>query len=154
LVVVSHAIRALDELAVPSRNLGWRFWTTDAYALSTSIGTAKLSFGVDHGGDIHGVFNIVQGALTDSNWRITAACISFRAAIPVVAPSCQRRSPKSAHAPAINSTQVGISAICRYSVSRLDVFGSTARADDFNPRAATQTFFWWNSLAPRPSFGL
>lgn len=42
---------------------------------------------------------------------------------------------------AIAQHQAGISAICqRYSISRLDVFGSAARADDFNPTSSDADF--------------
>lgn len=43
--------------------------------------------------------------------------------------------------PAIAQHRSGISAICqRYHISRLDVFGSAARADDFNPASSDADF--------------
>ena len=43
--------------------------------------------------------------------------------------------------PAIAQHRSGISAICqRYRISRLDVFGSAARADDFNPASSDADF--------------
>ena len=43
--------------------------------------------------------------------------------------------------PAIALHRTGISAICqRYRISRLDVFGSAARADDFNPASSDVDF--------------
>ncbi len=43
--------------------------------------------------------------------------------------------------PLIAQNRAGISAICkRYSISRLDVFGSAARADDFNPASSDADF--------------
>ena len=44
--------------------------------------------------------------------------------------------------PAIAQHRSGISAICqRYGISRLEVFGSAARADDFNPASSDADFF-------------
>lgn len=54
--------------------------------------------------------------------------------------------------PAIAQHRSGISAICqRYHISRLEVFGSAARADDFNPASSDVDF--WVEFAPdvRPS---
>ena len=43
--------------------------------------------------------------------------------------------------PAIAQHRSGISAICqRYRISRLEVFGSAARADDFNPESSDADF--------------
>ena len=43
--------------------------------------------------------------------------------------------------PAIAQHRSGISAICqRYRISRLEVFGSAARADDFNPASSDADF--------------
>ena len=43
--------------------------------------------------------------------------------------------------PAIAQHRAGISAICqRYHISRLEVFGSAARADDFNPASSDVDF--------------
>lgn len=43
--------------------------------------------------------------------------------------------------PAIAQHRLGISAICqRYRISRLEVFGSAARADDFNPASSDADF--------------
>jgi predicted nucleotidyltransferase len=43
--------------------------------------------------------------------------------------------------PFIAQHRPGILAICqRYSISRLDVFGSAARADDFNPASSDADF--------------
>lgn len=43
--------------------------------------------------------------------------------------------------PAIAQHRSGISAICqRYRISRLDVFGSAARADDFDPASSDADF--------------
>ncbi|MDP3655164.1 MAG: nucleotidyltransferase domain-containing protein [Rhodoferax sp.] len=43
--------------------------------------------------------------------------------------------------PAIAQHRSGISAICqRYRISRLEVFGSAARADDFNPATSDADF--------------
>jgi uncharacterized protein len=43
--------------------------------------------------------------------------------------------------PAISQYRSGISAICqRYRISRLEVFGSAARADDFNPASSDADF--------------
>ena len=43
--------------------------------------------------------------------------------------------------PAIFEHLTGISAICqRYGISRLEVFGSGARADDFNPASSDADF--------------
>ena len=43
--------------------------------------------------------------------------------------------------PAIAQHRSGISAICQcYRISRLDVFGSAARADDFNPASSDADF--------------
>lgn len=43
--------------------------------------------------------------------------------------------------PAIAEHRSGISAICqRYRIARLDVFGSAARADDFNPASSDADF--------------
>jgi predicted nucleotidyltransferase len=43
--------------------------------------------------------------------------------------------------PAIAQHRSGISAICqRYRIRRLDVFGSAARADDFNPASSDADF--------------
>jgi len=43
--------------------------------------------------------------------------------------------------PAIAQHRSGISAICqRFRISRLDVFGSAARADDFNPASSDADF--------------
>jgi predicted nucleotidyltransferase len=43
--------------------------------------------------------------------------------------------------PAIAQHSSGISAICqRYRISRLEVFGSAARADDFNPASSDADF--------------
>jgi hypothetical protein len=43
--------------------------------------------------------------------------------------------------PAIAQHRSGISAICqRYHVRRLEVFGSAARADDFNPESSDADF--------------
>lgn len=43
--------------------------------------------------------------------------------------------------PAIAQHRSGISAICqRYHISRLEVFGSAARADDFNPASSDADF--------------
>jgi len=43
--------------------------------------------------------------------------------------------------PAIAQHRSGISAICqRYGISRLEVFGSAARADDFNPASSDADF--------------
>ena len=43
--------------------------------------------------------------------------------------------------PAIAQHRSGISAICRrYGISRLEVFGSAARADDFNPATSDADF--------------
>jgi predicted nucleotidyltransferase len=43
--------------------------------------------------------------------------------------------------PAISQHRAGISAICqRYRISRLEVFGSAARADDFNPASSDADF--------------
>lgn len=43
--------------------------------------------------------------------------------------------------PAIVQHRSGISAICqRYRISRLEVFGSAARADDFNPATSDADF--------------
>ncbi len=43
--------------------------------------------------------------------------------------------------PAIAQHRAGIAAICeRYGISRLDVFGSAARADDFNPGSSDADF--------------
>ena len=43
--------------------------------------------------------------------------------------------------PAIAQHRTGIATICkRYSVSRLEVFGSAARADDFNPATSDVDF--------------
>ena len=43
--------------------------------------------------------------------------------------------------PLIAQPRPGIAEICqRYSISRLDVFGSAARADDFNPASSDADF--------------
>ena len=43
--------------------------------------------------------------------------------------------------PAIAQHRSGIAAICqRYRISRLEVFGSAARADDFNPASSDADF--------------
>lgn len=43
--------------------------------------------------------------------------------------------------PLIDQHRPGIAAIClRYRISRLDVFGSAARADDFNPTSSDADF--------------
>jgi predicted nucleotidyltransferase len=43
--------------------------------------------------------------------------------------------------PAIAQHRSGISAICqRYRISRLEVFGSATRADDFNPASSDADF--------------
>jgi hypothetical protein len=43
--------------------------------------------------------------------------------------------------PAIAKHRIGINAICqRYHISRLEVFGSAARADDFNPASSDADF--------------
>jgi predicted nucleotidyltransferase len=43
--------------------------------------------------------------------------------------------------PAISQHRSGISSICqRYRISRLEVFGSAARADDFNPASSDADF--------------
>lgn len=43
--------------------------------------------------------------------------------------------------PAIGQHRLGISAICqRYHISRLEVFGSAARAHDFNPASSDANF--------------
>lgn len=43
--------------------------------------------------------------------------------------------------PAISQHRSGISAICqRYHISRLEVFGSAARADDFDPASSDADF--------------
>jgi predicted nucleotidyltransferase len=43
--------------------------------------------------------------------------------------------------PDIAQHRIGISAICqRYHISRLEVFGSAARADDFNPASSDADF--------------
>lgn len=43
--------------------------------------------------------------------------------------------------PAIAQHRSGISAICQsYRISRLEVFGSAARADDFNPASSDADF--------------
>jgi predicted nucleotidyltransferase len=43
--------------------------------------------------------------------------------------------------PAIAQHRAGISAICqRYRILRLEVFGSAARADDFNPESSDADF--------------
>jgi len=43
--------------------------------------------------------------------------------------------------PAIAQHRTGISAICqRYRISRLEVFGSAARADDFDPESSDADF--------------
>ena len=49
--------------------------------------------------------------------------------------------------------RAGISAICqRYRISRLDVFGSAARADDFNPASSDADFLV--EFAPDANAGL
>lgn len=48
--------------------------------------------------------------------------------------------------PAIAQHRSGIAAICqRHGIHRLEVFGSAARADDFNPDSSDADF-WWSSL--------
>ena len=55
--------------------------------------------------------------------------------------------------PAIAQHRSGISAICqRYRISRLDVFGSAARADDFNPASSDADFLV--EFAPEAHVGL
>ncbi len=45
-----------------------------------------------------------------------------------------------------------LAALCRrHGVARLEVFGSAARGEDFDPRRAMPTFLW-NSALP-PAFG-
>jgi predicted nucleotidyltransferase len=45
--------------------------------------------------------------------------------------------------PAIVQHRSGIAAICQLdSIRRLGVFGSAARADDFNPESSDADFFW------------
>lgn len=53
--------------------------------------------------------------------------------------------------PAIAQHQAGISAICRrYSIRQLDVFGSAARADDFNPTSSDADFLVEFARGTRP----
>ncbi|HAL40501.1 MAG TPA: DNA polymerase III subunit beta [Polaromonas sp.] len=53
--------------------------------------------------------------------------------------------------PAIAQHRSGISAICqRYRISRLDVFGSAARADDFNPASSDADFLVEFALDAHP----
>jgi len=53
--------------------------------------------------------------------------------------------------PAIAVHQSGIEAICRrFQVRRLDVFGSAARATDFNPRTSDADFLVEFDPAARP----
>ena len=55
--------------------------------------------------------------------------------------------------PLIAQHRSGISAICqRYRISRLDVFGSAARADDFNPASSDADFLV--EFAPNAHTGL
>ena len=55
--------------------------------------------------------------------------------------------------PLIAQHRSGISTICqRYSISRLDVFGSAARADDFNPASSDADFLV--EFAPNAHAGL
>ncbi|NMM06119.1 nucleotidyltransferase domain-containing protein [Polaromonas sp.] len=55
--------------------------------------------------------------------------------------------------PAIAQHRSGISAICqRYRISRLGVFGSAARADDFNPASSDADFLV--EFAPDAELGL
>lgn len=55
--------------------------------------------------------------------------------------------------PLIAQHRSGISAICqRYSISRLDVFGSAARADDFNTATSDADFLV--EFAPNAHTGL
>jgi hypothetical protein len=54
--------------------------------------------------------------------------------------------------PAIAQHRSGISAICqRYGISRLEVFGSAARADDFNPASSDADFLVEFALDALPS---
>jgi predicted nucleotidyltransferase len=61
-------------------------------------------------------------------------------------PSGSKLLASEAHAaitmhPAIAQHRPGIAAICqRYSIRRLEVFGSAARADDFNPESSDADF--------------
>ncbi|MDP3798562.1 MAG: nucleotidyltransferase domain-containing protein [Polaromonas sp.] len=55
--------------------------------------------------------------------------------------------------PAIAQHRSGIAAICqRYRISRLEVFGSAARADDFNPASSDADFLV--EFAPEAHTGL
>jgi hypothetical protein len=55
--------------------------------------------------------------------------------------------------PAIAQHRSGIAAICqRYRISRLDVFGSAARADDFDPASSDADFLV--EFAPESHTGL
>ena len=55
--------------------------------------------------------------------------------------------------PAISQHRSGISAICqRYRISRLEVFGSAARAGDFNPASSDADFLV--EFAPDAELGL
>ena len=54
--------------------------------------------------------------------------------------------------PAIAQHRSGIAAICqRYRISRLEVFGSAARADDFNPASSDADFLVEFAPDPPPS---
>jgi predicted nucleotidyltransferase len=54
--------------------------------------------------------------------------------------------------PAIAQHRTGINAICeRYHISRLEVFGSAARADDFNPASSDADFLVEFAPGTQPS---
>jgi uncharacterized protein len=56
--------------------------------------------------------------------------------------------------PAIAQHRTGISAICqRYRISRLEVFGSAARADDFNPASSDADFLVEFAPDSQPGLG-
>lgn len=57
--------------------------------------------------------------------------------------------------PAIAQHRAGISAICqRYGIRRLEVFGSAARADDFDPERSDVDFLVEFSSGVQPDLGI
>jgi hypothetical protein len=73
--------------------------------------------------------------------RLTQSCVHARGGMT----DDVRTAKLQAMHPSIAQHSVGISAICqRYGIQRLEVFGSAARGNDFNPSSSDADF--WSSL--------